>query len=410
MSASTPAYCPLDPTYESLGQKIHVFVEEACIPRELEWQKTGGEIPDTLRLELAGAARQAGVYGPHLPEEFGGRNLSHRGRAVAFEAAGYSMLGPLAIHCGAPDEGNQHLLDVVATRAQREEFLKPLCEGARSCFMMTEPDGAGADPSGLQTRAVRDGDDYLISGRKWYITGAIGSNFSIIMARDGEAEDAAPSMFLVPTDTPGIKIIREMPVMAHDSPGGHCQIELDRVRVHKDNVLGEPGKAFQYAQVRLAPARLTHCMRWLGAARRCHDTALHHAGHRVSFGRRLGEHQGVGFMIADNEMDLHVCRIAIDQACAVLDTGAKGRHESSMVKVFVSEALSRVVDRSMQIMGGLGVTGYTPIEHIYRSIRAFRIYDGPSEVHRMAIARRVLPGENEARRIDVDWQTEEGVL
>ena len=179
------------------------------------------------------------------------------------------------------------------------------------------------------------------------------------------------------------------------------------MRVHKDNVLGEAGKGFQYAQVRLAPARLTHCMRWLGAAQRCHDTALHHAGHRTSFGKRLGEHQGVGFMLADNEIDLHTARISIDHAAAILDSGAKGRHETSMVKVYVSEALSRVVDRSMQILGGLGVTGYTPVEHIYRSIRAFRIYDGPSEVHRFAIARRVLPGENEANRIEVDWTKED---
>ena len=406
MSTDTPHFSPLDPTYAELGNEIRQFVIDRCIPREPEWKATGKEVSDELRLELVAEAKAAGIYGPHLPKEYGGREISHRGSAVAFEAAGYSMLGAVSIHCNAPDEGNQHLLNKVATAAQRDEFLKPLCEGARSCFMMTEPGGAGADPSQMISRAIRDGDDYLISGRKWYITGAVGSKFSIIMARDGDAEDAPPSMFLVPTDAPGINIIKEMDVMAHDTPGGHCQIELDNVRVHKDNVLGEAGKGFQYAQVRLAPARLTHCMRWLGAAQRCHDTALHHAGHRTSFGKRLGEHQGVGFMLADNEIDLHTARISIDHAAAILDSGAKGRHETSMVKVYVSEALSRVVDRSMQILGGLGVTGYTPVEHIYRSIRAFRIYDGPSEVHRFAIAGRVLPGENEANRIEIDWTKE----
>lgn len=313
-----------------------------------------------------------------------------------FEAAGYSILGPLALHCAAPDEGNQHLLNMVAEGSHREEYLKPLCEGHRSCFMMTEPGGAGADPSLMKTIAVRDGDDYVINGKKWYITGAIGAKFCIIMARDGAAEDAPPSMFLTSMDTPGIKVVREMEVMAHDSSGGHCLVDLENVRVHKSQLLGQPGQAFRYAQVRLAPARLTHCMRWLGAAERCHDIARSHAARRRAFGARLGEHQGVGFQLADNEIDMYVSRQAIQHACSVLDRGEKGRHESSMVKVFVSEATSRVVDRCVQILGGLGVTGYTPVEHIYRSIRAFRIYDGPSETHRWAISRRVLPSEEDA--------------
>ena len=380
----------------ALAARVRDFVTKVCIPREDAWRATGKAVSDDLRWELIGEARAQGLYGLHLPLEFGGRDIDHRSRAQVFEAAGYSLLGPMALHCAAPDEGNQHLLNLVAEDEHREEYLKPLCEGHRSCFMMTEPGGAGADPGLLKTVAVPDGDDYLISGRKWYITGALGARFAIIMARDGAAEDAPPSMFLTSMDTPGIEIVGEMDVMAHDSVGGHCVVHLNRVRVHRSQILGEPGQALRYAQVRLAPARLTHCMRWLGAAERCHDIARSHAARRRVFGARLGEHQGVGFQLADNEIDLYVSRQAIAHACGLLDAGAKGRHESSMVKVFVSEAASRIVDRSLQILGGLGVTGYTPVEHIYRSIRAFRIYDGPSETHRWAISRRALPAEDSA--------------
>lgn len=374
-----------------LAGKVRDFVKQVCIPEEAAWRASGAAVSDELRWKLMDAARAAGVYGAHLPGEFGGRDLDHRGKAKILEAAGYSLLGPMALHCAAPDEGNQHLLHVVAQGSHREEYLKPLCEGHRSAFLMTEPGGAGSDPSLLKTVAVREGDDYLISGRKWFITGAHGAKFAIIMAREGAAKDAPPTMFLTAMDTPGINIVTDMEVMAHDSSGGHCIVDLDRVRVHKSQILGEPGEAFRYAQVRLAPARLTHCMRWLGAAERCHDVARSHAAHRMSFGRQLGHHQGVNFLLADNEIDLYTSRQTIAHACAVLDAGASGAQESSIAKVFVSEATSRIADRSVQVLGGLGVTAMTPVEHIYRSIRAFRIYDGPSEAHRGAIGRRSLP-------------------
>lgn len=384
---------------DDMAARVRDFVARACIPEEAAWRATGKAASEELRLGLIGKARAAGVYGLHLPAEFGGAGLDHRGKAKILEAAGYSQLGPLALHCAAPDEGNQHLLDVVARGSHREEYLRPLCEGARSCFMMTEPGGAGSDPNMLKTVAAKDGDDYLISGRKWFITGAEGAAFAIIMAREGEAEDAPPTMFLTPMSARGIKVVRAMDVMGDDSAGGHAIVDLDRVRVHKSQILGAPGEAMRYAQVRLGPARLTHCMRWLGAALRCHDIARSHAVRRSAFGKPLGQHQGVGFMLADNEIDIMTSRQMIAHACAVLDTGAKGRHESSIAKVYVSEAASRVVDRSVQILGGLGVTGFSPVEHIYRSIRAFRLYDGPSEAHRMAIARRVLP-RGEAELLD----------
>lgn len=379
---------------DELAARVRDFVVRDCIPEEAAWRASSHEVGDGLRRELMARARAAGVYGLHLPAAFGGRELDHRGKAKVLEAAGYSILGPLALHCAAPDEGNQHLLNVVAQGDQREDYLRPLCEGERSCFLMTEPGGAGADPAMMKTVAVRDGDDYVITGRKWFVTGAIGAAFAIIMARD-ESLDGAPTMFLAPMSTPGINVVRPMEVMAHDSSGGHCIVDLDGVRVHKGQVLGEPGQGFRYAQVRLAPARLTHCMRWLGAAERCHDIARSHAAQRRLSGGTLGSHQGVSFMLADNEIDLYAARQVTSHACAVLDSGSRGQHESSIAKVFVSEATSRVVDRSVQILGGLGVTGMTPVEHIYRSIRAFRIYDGPSEAHRMAIGRRALPRGDE---------------
>lgn len=375
---------------DALAEKVRDFVIRDCIPEEAAWRATGHEVSDDLRRDLMARARAAGVYGLHLPEEFGGRGLDHRGKAKVLEAAGYSILGPLALHCAAPDEGNQHLLNVVATGEQREEYLRPLCEGERSCFLMTEPGGAGADPAEMRTTAVRDGGDYVITGRKWFITGALGAAFAIIMARD-DSMGGEPTMFLAPMSTPGIDILRPMEVMAHDSSGGHCIVDLNRVRLPATAVLGEPGQGFRYAQVRLAPARLTHCMRWLGAAVRCHDIARSHAAQRHLFGAVMGQHQGVSFMLADNEIDLYSARAVTAHACAVLDSGAKGRLETSIAKVMVSEATSRVADRAVQILGGLGVTGMTPVEHIYRSIRAFRIYDGPSEAHRMAIGRRSLP-------------------
>lgn len=377
-----------------LAARVRDFVKTVCIPREDIWRASGKAVSDDLRWDLMAEAKGRGLYGPHMPVEYGGRDIIHSARAQVFEAAGYSLLGPMALHCAAPDEGNQHLLNLIAEGSHREEYLKPLCEGHRSCFMMTEPGGAGSDPGLLKTVAVRDGDDYVVTGKKWYITGAVGARFAIIMARDGETEDAPISMFLTSMATPGIEIVREMDVMAHDSTGGHCVVHLNAVRVPKSQVLGEPGEGLRYAQVRLAPARLTHCMRWLGAAERCHDIARSHAAQRHVFGARLGEHQGVGFQLADNEIDLYASRQVTAHACGVLDSGAKGRHECSMAKVFVSEATSRVVDRSVQILGGLGVTGYTAVEHIYRSIRSFRIYDGPSETHRWAISRRSLPAED----------------
>jgi acyl-CoA dehydrogenase len=311
-----------------------------------------------------------------------------------FEAAGYSPLGPVALNYSVPDEGNMHLLEVVTDERQKEEWLRPFAAGdIRSCFMMTEPaPGAGADPSMLQTTARRDGSDFVIDGAKWLITGALGAAVAIIMARNDSDTlgPAGATMFLAPMSAPGIHIERALDTLDRFMAGGHAAVRLDGLRVPESAVLGEVGAGFRYAQVRLAPARLMHCMRWLGAARRAHDIATDYARRRTAFGKPLGEHEGVGFMLADNEMDIHQRRLVIWHTAWVLDQGRRGTHESSMAKVICSEAIWRVVDRSMQILGGLGITDDTIVARIFRDVRPFRIYDGPSEVHRWSIARRTL--------------------
>lgn len=382
----------IDPDDAALRDKVRAFVEQKIIPYEQDARLTTHGPTDELRIELNALARDAGLLAPHVAKHYGGLGLSHLQRALVFEAAGYSTLGPIALHCAAPDEGNMHMLEVVASAAQKEQFLRPLAEAkVRSCFAMTEPHpGAGSDPGQLATRADRDGDHFVINGEKWLITGGVGAGFAIIMARafDG-ATELGPTMFFATLPAEGIRITKIMGSLDSSFTGGHAEIAFDGLRVHSRDVLGEVGQGLRYAQIRLAPARLTHCMRWLGAATRAHDIAKAHAVKRTAFGKTLVQHEGVGFMLADNEIELHMCRLAIQDVAWRLDQGKNGRHESSMAKVFVSEALFRVADRCMQILGGPGLTHYTQVERIFREIRAFRVYDGPSEVHRWAIANRI---------------------
>jgi acyl-CoA dehydrogenase len=277
----------------------------------------------------------------------------------------------------------------VARPDQREHFLKPLAQGKhRSCFLMTEPaGGAGSDPGMLQTTAVRDGNDYVINGTKWLITGAEGAAYTIIMAR---MEDGSATMFLSDMDRPGIRLVKNLEAMDRCFAGGHGVLKFEQLRVPASDVLGEIGKGFRYAQVRLAPARLTHCMRWLGQARRAHDEALEYARTRQAFGKPLAEHEGVGFKLADNDMDLHTARFHIWHTAWLLDQGQKCNFESSRSKVVCSEAEWRVVDRSVQILGGRGVTGESAAMRIFTDMRAFLIYDGPNEVHRWSMARKIV--------------------
>ncbi|EMB5857446.1 acyl-CoA dehydrogenase family protein [Acinetobacter baumannii] len=372
-----------------LQQKVREFIQQEVIPLESDPRQDSHGPSEALRQELVSRACRWGLLTPHASREMGGLGWSHLQKAVAFEEAGYSALGPIALNIHAPDEGNIHLLDVVANDAQKERWLKKLVAGEiRSCFTMTEPaPGAGSDPSMLQTTAIADGDDYIINGRKWLITGADGASVAIIMAK---MEDGSASMFLTDTNVEGFILEKNMNAMDSCFSGGHGILRFENLRIPKENVLGEIGKGFKYAQVRLAPARLTHCMRWLGQARRAHDIATQYARERQSFGKRLGDHQGVGFMLADNEMDILTTRLAVHYCAQVLDLGEKGNYESSLVKVISSEGIWRVVDRSVQILGGQAMTDESVVCKIFKDARGFRIYDGANEVHRMSIAKKLL--------------------
>ncbi|WP_138517819.1 acyl-CoA dehydrogenase family protein [Limnobacter alexandrii] len=381
----------LTPALKSLQDEVRTFIAEQIIPLEKDARQTAHGPTEALREELVSLARSASLLTPHASVELGGRGWSHIQKAIAFEEAGYSTLGPTAMNIHAPDEGNIHLLEVVATDSQKERWLKPMVQGKiRSCFAMTEPaPGAGADPSMMQTTAVKDGDHYVINGDKWFITGAEGASFAIIMAK---MEDGSATMFLSDMNAPGIEYVRTMDAMDACFTGGHGVLKFNNLRVPATDVLGEIGKGFRYAQVRLAPARLTHCMRWLGQARRTHDIALDYARKRQAFGVQLGAHEGVSFMLADNEMDLHTARLHIWHTAWMLDQGERCNFESSRAKVVCSEAEWRVVDRSVQILGGQGVTGETIVSRIFTDMRAFRIYDGPSEVHRFSMGKKLIAG------------------
>jgi acyl-CoA dehydrogenase len=382
----------LEPELIELRDRVAQFVHEEVIAREAE------PFSEALVADLRAKARRDGVFGPQLPREYGGLGLGTVGMCVVFEQAGRSFLGPIALHCSAPDEGNMHLLAHHANEEQREQYLRPLIEGKiRSCFAMTEPaPGAGSDPTMMMTRATRVDGGWEITGRKWFATGADGAAFAVVMAvTDPDAErHHRATMFLVPTDTVGYRFVRNVAVMGGHSFGGHGEVDFDKVRVPDSAVIGKAGDGFRLAQARLGPARLTHCMRWLGIAQRALDIAVAYAKERTAFGKKLTDQQSVQWMIADSEIELHASRLMVLHAAWEHERGSEIRHESSICKTFVAEAVNRIIDRAVQMCGALGVSGDTPLEEFYREARAFRIYDGPSEVHRMVIARNVLRRES----------------
>jgi acyl-CoA dehydrogenase len=370
-----------------IGERVERFVRDVVAPYERDPRlEDHGPAPSLVR-ELREKARAAGVMTPHILAD--GSHLTQRGTAHVLKKSGLSPLGPVACNTGAPDEGNMFLLGKVATDAQRVRFLEPLVSGeVRSAFFMTEPaeeNGAGSDPSMMKTTAVRDGDHWVINGRKTFITGADGAGVGIVMAK---AEEGA-CMFLVDLPNPAIKIEFLLDTIDSSMPGGHAQVLIDNLRVPAADMLGKPGEGFRFAQVRLAPARLSHCMRWHGVATRAQEIATAYACKRHAFGKLLIDHEGVGFMLAENQIDLKQAELMIDWCADALDRGENGNVESSMAKVAVSEALFRVADRCVQVMGGQGVTRNTIVEQLFREVRAFRIYDGPTEVHKWSLAKKI---------------------
>ena len=376
---------------EEIGARVETFVRDVIAPYERDPRLEDHGPSEELVKEIRDKARAAGVMTPHILED--GSHLSQRGTAYVLQKTGLSPLGPVACNTGAPDEGNMFLLGKVATNEQHERFLKPLVSGeARSAFFMTEPAedaGAGSDPSMMKTTCVQDGNHWVINGRKTFITGAMGAKVGIIMAKSNEGA----CMFLVDLPNDAIRIERVLDTIDSSMPGGHSEVLIDNLRVPATDMLGNPGEGFRYAQIRLAPARLSHCMRWHGVATRAHEIATEYACKRQAFGKLLVDHEGVGFMLAENQIDLQQSSLMIDWCADALDRGENGNVESSMAKVAVSEALFRVADRCVQVMGGMGVSRDTIVEQLFREVRAFRIYDGPTEVHKWSLAKKIKKAE-----------------
>jgi len=375
-------------------KEVAVFVRDVAIPAELELGsdfEAEGERFNEIVARLRAEAKKRKLFNPHLPPEWGGLGLGLLGMAIVSPECGASGLASLGLNAMAPDEGNMHLLLHSSTPEQLERYFRPLAEGrVRSCFAMTEQ-VAGADPMGLATTASKDGDGWVINGEKWFISGAAGAAFAIVVARTGEQGDRnAFSLFLVDAENPGWRVVREVPVMGTSLPGGHCEVALEDCRVGADALLGELGGGYRLAQVRLGPARLAHCMRWIGVAQRSLDLAAERALTRETFGEPLARRQTVQNWLADSAIELYASRLMVLHAAYLIERGDEYRQEVSMSKVYVSEILNRIVDRALQIHGSLGYSGDLPLERFYRDARAARIYDGPSEVHRMVIARNVL--------------------
>ena len=381
--APTPAHA----RGHAIAERVEAFVRETVAPYERD-PRCGSHGPsDELVQEMREKARDAGVLTPHILDD--GSHLSHRETALVLRASGLSPLGPLAVNVMAPDEGNMFLLGRAASPEQKVRFLDPLVSGvARSAFFMTEPaedGGAGSDPSMLQTTAVRDGNHWRINGRKKFITGADGAKVGIVMAM----ADEGASLFLVDLPDPAIVTARVLDTIDSSMPGGHAVVDINNLRVPADQMLGQPGEGFKLAQIRLAPARLTHCMRWLGSCDRAHEIATEYAVKRHAFGKPLIDHEGVGFMLAENQIALQQCALMIDWCADALDAGSQATTQSSMAKVAVSEMLMKIADNCVQVMGGAGVTRDTIVEQVFREVRAFRIYDGPTEVHKWSLAKKL---------------------
>ncbi len=384
----------ISPELEELRQRVTAFMDQHVYPNEGNAIEHEG-LPVELERELQAKVKERGLWGPNVPQEWGGLGLGFVGQGVLNEVIGRSTIAPRIFGSMAPDAGNIELLHLSATASQKETYLRPLAAGdVRSCFAMTEPEVAGSDPTGLRTRAVRDGGDWVIDGHKWFISGAQGSSFSIVMAvTDPDADEHhRASMILVPTATPGFNIIRSVEVMGSSSVGGHCEIRFENCRVPFENLLGEEGRGFELAQARLGPGRIQHCMRWIGAAQRSFEMMCDYALKRISFGEPLAQKQTVQNWIADSAAEINAARLMTLQAAWKMDRGDDARIEISLIKFFGAKVLNDVVDRAIQVHGALGYSKDTPLESFYRDARAARIYDGPDEVHRMVVARRILRG------------------
>jgi acyl-CoA dehydrogenase len=375
-------------------EQVRAFMEEHVYPNEQALFRED-EQADALIRDLQGKAKEAGLWAPHLPPEAGGSGSGFIEYAYLNEEIGRSFIAQLLFGCQAPDAGNGEILHLFGTDEQKQRFLEPLVSGAtRSFFGMTEPEVAGSDPTLLRGRAVRDGDEWVIDAHKWFSSGADGAGFGVVMVvTDPDADPhRRASMILVPTDAPGYELVRRVSVMGHEGRGWgtHCETRFTSVRVPVSNTLGEPGDGFRIAQKRLGPGRIHHVMRWLGQMQRAFELMCSYALERKAFGGPLAEKQTIQNWIAESAAEIQACRLMTLQAAHRLDDGDEARVEISLLKFHAARVLNDVIDRALQVHGGLGMTDDAPLAVMYRMARGARIYDGADEVHKMVVARRIL--------------------
>ena len=383
-----------DPAHLERRAQVRAFMEEHVYPNEPALARED-DAADALMRELRERAKAAGIWAPHLPEEAGGTGSGFIEYALLNEEIGRSTWAQLVFNCQAPDAGNGEILHLFGTDEQKERFLRPLVDGtARSFFSMTEPEVSGADPTGLRTTAVLDGDEWVIDGHKWFSSSAEGAAFGIVMAVTDP--DAPPhrrmSQIIVPTDTPGYELVRAVPVLGHAGRGWstHCEVRYTGVRVPREHLLGEAGDGFRIAQKRLGPGRIHHVMRWLGQMQRAFELMCRYALEREVGGTPLAEKQTVQSWIADSAAGIQACRLLTLDAARKLDEGDEARVEVSLIKFYAAGVLHDVIDRAVQVHGARGLTDETPLGQMYAMARGARIYDGPDEVHRLVVSRRIL--------------------
>ncbi|MEE7438422.1 acyl-CoA dehydrogenase family protein [Methylobacterium sp. D53M] len=389
----------ISPRVEDYRARIAAFVDAHILPLEADPAAYDGHgnISLTELTRLRGLARAEGLWCLQLRPETGGAGLDKVGMAVCYEAMNRSIFGPVVFNSAAPDDGNMMVLEKVATPDQKARWLAPIVDGrVRSAFAMTEPHpGGGSDPGMIQTRAERRGDGYVVTGRKWYITGAEEAEHFILMARTSDDARKGLTAFLFHRDQPGWRILRRIPIMGPEEHGGHCELLFEGLEIPAENVLMNEGDGLKLTQIRLGPARLTHCMRWLGLSKRCVEIARAYAAERHGFGIRLADRESIQLMLGDLAMRIEIGRLLVMKAAWALDRGSFARKEVSMAKVHVANLLHAAADTAIQINGARGYSTDTPLEWIYRYARQARLVDGADEVHKMVLNRN-LEAEGDA--------------
>ncbi|MDX6750978.1 acyl-CoA dehydrogenase family protein [Geminicoccaceae bacterium 1502E] len=387
----------LAPGLEDLRRRVATFVDGEILPLEEDPASfgEGEQIREDLLARLRARVKSAGLWCPQMPRAIGGLDVGPVGMAVLYEEMGRSRFGPVAFNCAAPDDGNMWVLEKIGTEAQKERWLRPIVDGAvRSSIIMTEPaPGSGSDPAGMMlTRAEKRGDRYVVRGRKWFITGAEGADHLILLARTSEDPRRGLTAMLFHADQPGWRIVRRIPIMGPEEHGGHCELEFDGLEIPAENVLMGEGLGMKVTQIRLGMARLTHCMRWLGMARRALEICDPHVRERQAFGQVLAEKESVQGLLGEAAMQIETGRLLTMRAAVKIEAGERAQKEVSMAKIQVADALHRAVDTAIQLMGAKGYSKDTPLEWMYRYARQARLVDGASEVHRMVVARHLLQG------------------